>query len=110
MELAKAGDIGFYSHELDVMMSEELEFEEPKGLVEQFLTDGVLDWQGLKKAWKESSQVLEVAVIANKFFNVENMDEHPKLAAALMEAYQQGKLNGSKKIISNQRLNEGFYG
>lgn len=85
--LAKAEGIGLYFHELDVMMCEIVHFSQAIGLTAHFLAEGVLDWVGLESAWFNQTGFREVESIANKFFNVENLDEHPKLAAALMAAY-----------------------
>ena len=110
LALAKAGDIGLHSYELDVMVMEPIVYSEPTGLVADFLSDGVLDWDKLEEAWKSGSSYRAVKSIANKIFNVENIDDHTKLAIALMDAYQKGYEAGMRESSVNKGLSEGFYG
>ncbi|MDX8387705.1 MAG: hypothetical protein R8M46_04110 [Ghiorsea sp.] len=108
--LAKAGNIGLHSHELDIMTMEPLTFVKATGLAEQFLVDGEFDWAGAEKAWLASKEMEHIISIANKFFSVEYIEEHPKLAAALQEAYSLGRTHESKESKQNKGLSEGFYG
>ena len=108
--LAQANGIGLYSYELEVMEIEPIQFSEPQGVAESYVQDGRVDWDELKKAWREQFSFDRVATIATKYFNVENMNEHPKLAAALLEAYAFGKDDGRHEMRMESVLNEGFYG
>jgi len=110
LELAKAGNIGLYSYELEVMLMEPIVFSEPTGIAQECVVDGEMAWKKLEEAWGILSGLRDVAPIANKIFNVENIDVHPKLAAALMEAYQKGYEVASKEGQMNTGMNEGFYG
>ncbi len=108
--LAQANDIGLYSYELEVMMCNELVFSEPTGWAVGHVENGRADWEALEHAWRNQACLLEAAEIASKHFNIENLDEHPRLAAALMDAYRLGSDTVAKKNIANNGLNEGFYG
>jgi len=110
MALAKAGNIGLHSYELEVMVMEPIVYSEPTGMVADYMSDGVLDWDELEYAWKSTSGFRAVKAIANKIFNVENIDDHTKLATALMDAYQKGYEAGMRESSANKGLSEGFYG
>ena len=89
--LAEKLGIDEHRHEYDVMAMEAIEYTEPHGLAARFVQNGVMDWQGLEKAWKEQRDLQKLTPIANKFFHVENLKDDPKLAAALLEAYRLGQ-------------------
>ena len=108
--LAKAGDIGLHSHEIDLMVMEPLTYVKATGLAKQFLVDGEFDWEGMEQAWRASRQKNHITGIANKFFSVEYLEEHPKLATALEEAYNLGRSHESLESKQNKGLSEGFYG
>ncbi len=110
VDLAHDAGIGLYSYELEVMMCDEILFKEPIGFAEGMVADDRMDWVRLEKAWREDAGLQQMANIANKHFNVENIDDHPRLVAALVEAYQLGMAQAPKKVPLNPGLNEGFYG
>ncbi|OIO67933.1 MAG: hypothetical protein COW19_02405 [Zetaproteobacteria bacterium CG12_big_fil_rev_8_21_14_0_65_55_1124] len=86
--LASENGIGLYSYELDVMIMEPIIFSEPRGLAAGFLEDGALDIDGLQKAWQEEAIHRILQPIAHRHLGIENLDEHPALKAALIEAFQ----------------------
>lgn len=100
--LADANGIGRYSYELDVMMSEQLLFSEPVGVVKHFFHQGQIDWQGFQQAWLQDFEFQKLEAIANNIFNVENLSEHPKLAIALQMAYEAGSAQGTLYTENNQ--------
>ncbi len=110
VDLAHEAGIGLYSYELEVMMCDEIEFRDPTGIAEGLVENGRIDWDRLEKAWQENTGLKEMAGIANKYFNVENIDDHPRLVAALAEAYQLGIARAPKTVPLSSGLSEGFYG
>ncbi len=86
--LAAENGIGHYSHEFDVMIMEEISFSEPSGLAVDFFAEGTLDTGGLREAWQQEKTNSTLQSIALKHLGIENLDEHPTLKAALIEAFQ----------------------
>jgi len=86
--LASENGIGLYSHELDVMIMEDIEFSNPTGLVASFFNEGELDINGFCAAWQQQKVVNTLQPIAKKHLKIDNLDEHPDVKAALIEAFQ----------------------
>ncbi|TLS67813.1 hypothetical protein FE236_08075 [Mariprofundus erugo] len=86
--LAAENGIGSYSHEFDVMVMEALSFHHASGLASRYLHDGHFDFDGFREAWLEESVVRVLQPIAEKYLGVSNLEEHPSLKRALIEAYQ----------------------
>ncbi|MDQ7005088.1 MAG: hypothetical protein Q9N67_09320 [Ghiorsea sp.] len=108
--LAKCVNIDEYRHEYDVMMLEEIYYSEPQGIAIDYVIDGQLDWQGLQQAWQNHQAIVLLTPIANKFFNVENLADSPKLTAALLEVYRLGQDKAEVEAKLNTGLSEVFYG
>jgi hypothetical protein len=86
--LATENGISQHSYEFDVMVMEPITFSDPRGLAARFLEDGALDIDGLQNAWQEEATHRILQPIAHKHLGIENLDEHPALKAALIEAFQ----------------------
>lgn len=86
--LAAENGIGLYTYELEVMAMEKIEFSEPSSLVSKFLNDGLLDLEGLHKAWQIEKTHSILQPIAQKHLGIETLNDHPELKAALIEAYE----------------------
>jgi len=86
--LASENGIGLYSHELDVMILEDIEFSNPTGLVTDFFNEGELDIDGFGAAWKEQKVVNTLQPIAKKHLGIDKLDEHPDVKAALIAAFR----------------------
>jgi len=86
--LAAENGIGQHTYELDVMIMEPITFSEPRGLAGGFLHDGVLDIEGLQDAWQQEAIHKILQPIAHRHLGIKNLDEHPALKAALIEAFQ----------------------
>ncbi len=108
--LAKSINIDEYRHEYDVMVMQDIIFSEPQGIAVDYVQDGQVDWFGLTQAWHDAVDLDILKPIANKFFNVENLQDDPKLAAALLAAYRLGQQTPAADAAVNTSLNEGFYG
>lgn len=99
-----------YDHAYDVMVMEDIYFSEPQGIAVGYVVDGQMDWKGLQQAWQYHQALILLKPIANKFFNVESLQDDPKLAAALFEAYCVGKDKAKTEAKIHTGLDEGFYG
>lgn len=100
--LAEANGIGRYSYELEVMMSQTLDFSEPKGIAVQHFHDGQVNWQTMYGDWLRDLEMRKLETIAYQFFSVENLNEHPKLIQALEQAYAAGLAQGIKQTINER--------
>lgn len=90
-ELAANNGIGTYSYEYEMMLGEEIQFGDAKGLAEDFLRDGVFDAEGFKKAWQESKVVDVLAGIAREEMGATDLQQQPQLKNALLKAFYTGK-------------------
>ncbi|EAU53579.1 hypothetical protein [Mariprofundus ferrooxydans] len=86
--LAADCGIGTYSHEFDIMIEGELSFDHPTGLATDCVTDNKLDFERFRKAWLEECTMRILQPIAATYLSITNLDEHPKLKAALIAAYE----------------------
>ncbi|MDQ6971061.1 MAG: hypothetical protein Q9M30_00280 [Mariprofundaceae bacterium] len=86
--LASENRIGIHSHEFDVMILEDIVFSCPAGLACGFVHDGALDLTGLRCLWQQEKIISRLQPIARKHLGIENLDEHPAVKAALIEAFE----------------------
>ena len=89
--LAKMNGIDVYSYLFEVMQSEDLQFSNATGLAKNFLHDGVFDIKAFKLAFTAKQEHDIVQTIAKQFLQIEDIDQHSELKAALLEAYHQGQ-------------------
>ncbi len=106
--LAKEIGLDQYRHEYDVMVMQDLVCQSAEGIAAQYVENGQVDWQGLKEAWQKEADMMVLQPIANKFFNVESLEDEPKLAAALLEAYRAGQDKPKPLARTNMDWNEVF--
>ena len=90
--LAAANGIDPYTYEYEALEVTPLEFDQPEGLVGDFLENGRLDLEGLREAL--ANEALETALreIAKSHMDIADLDEMPGLKNALMAAWQAGRL------------------
>lgn len=86
-ELAAQNGIGTHTYEFDVMVMEPVEFSQPTGLAGHYLADGKLDFEALHKAWQEEKINDILQPIALKHLGIAELEAHPDIRAALVEAY-----------------------
>lgn len=89
--IAVANGIDAYSYEYEMMMADEIHFEQPEGMAVEFLNEGQFDIEGFKTKWREQQAIEVVRSIAERCVGVTDLDSKPKLKAALVEAYLAGK-------------------
>jgi hypothetical protein len=89
--IAAANSIDAYSYEYEVMLSEDIHFEQPQGLAVELLHDGGFDLEGFAEKWHEQQALQKVRPIAEQCVGVTDLDAKPKLKAALIAAYLAGK-------------------
>ena len=89
--LAQAINLDFYSYEYEMMQAETIFFSNAKGLVAEHVNDGLLNLETLELAWSENSVIEKLQTIARQKFSIDDLQQHPELENALLEAYQLGK-------------------
>jgi hypothetical protein len=88
--LAKAMSIGPYSYEYEMMLAETIVFSHAKGLIAQYVKNGILDLAAFNTAWSETIIIEKFQDIAKQHLSIDDIDQYPELKNALLEAYQLG--------------------
>jgi len=89
--LARLNNIDTYSYLYEVMESHEIGFSNATGLAAEYLRDGVFDGDTFVRRWQEERQLAQLRPIARQHLNIDNLDHHPALQQALLEAYAAGR-------------------
>lgn len=88
--LAVEHGIDTYSYLYEVMQEEEILFDNAQGRAAEFLHDGIFDLEGYAANRGESELLDSLQAIALREMGIENLDGHPQLKSALIQAYQLG--------------------
>ncbi|MCW8917309.1 MAG: hypothetical protein OQL08_00620 [Gammaproteobacteria bacterium] len=89
--IAVANGIDPYSYEYEMLLGEEISFDQPTGVASEFVQDGRFDLDGFTVQWQEQRVLAAVRPIAERCIGVTDLDAKPKLKAALVAAYLAGK-------------------
>ena len=89
--IAAANSIDLYSYEYEMMQAEMLIYSEAKGLVVDFIVEGSLDIPAFTAAWRDQQLLIHLQAIAQHHLGIEDLQQQPKLVAALKEAYHHGQ-------------------
>jgi hypothetical protein len=92
--LARHNAIDTYSYLYEVMQSTAIEFSNPQGMARHYFDNGRLDIEALQQGWRQHRQQQLLADIAQRHLGIDDLAQHPQLADALLDAYQQGKNAG----------------
>jgi len=85
-----------YSYEYDVILSEEVIFEDAIGSIVDFIKDGVLDVHAFNEHWDRTHVDDKLQEIAMRHLGCTSLDSNPALKAALREAWDHGMANAPK--------------
>jgi len=88
--LASSINLDLYSYEYEMMQAENIIYSNAKGLATEHIIEGVLDAAAFENSWHESKQLEICQKIANKYLSINELQQHPELKNALLEAYRQG--------------------
>jgi len=80
-----------YRHEYDVMVLEPLQFSHATGLAAHYLHGDKFDVESFLVARKQKMTTLLLQSIAKKHLDIDILEDHPKLQAALLAAYDAHK-------------------
>jgi len=89
--LATENSIDSYSYHYEVMLQENIQFNNAKGFAAQFCQDGQFDTEAFQKAWIKEREFDLIQSIALDVLKIEDINQQPELKAALFLAYQEGK-------------------
>ncbi|MCK5395966.1 MAG: hypothetical protein KAJ32_08235 [Gammaproteobacteria bacterium] len=89
--LAKAMDLGAYSYEYEMMLAETIMFSDAKGLIADFVSEGILDLAAFNDAWSESIVIEKLQGIAKQHLSIDNINQETDLKNALIAAYRLGE-------------------
>lgn len=89
--LAGKNGIDTYSYLYEVMLEEEIRFDNAQGLAAEFLTDGEFDLDAYFIGLQEQKTLSLLQAIATRELDVADFDQQPALKNALLQAYNLGK-------------------
>jgi hypothetical protein len=89
--IARQNGIDTYSYLYEVMESEEIHYDHAEGMAAEFITEGVLDVEGLARQWRFNQVVQVIEPIARRCMGIDDLEQQPELKQALVEAYEAGK-------------------
>lgn len=89
--LAQDNQIDTYSYLYEVMQSEELEFKNAQGSAADFLRDGHFDQTAFTDNWRGRKTLTLLQPIASSTMAINDLEQHPDLKNALIQAYNLGK-------------------
>ena len=94
--LAKALNLDPYSYEYEMMQSEDIVFNNAKGLAVEHLSEGLFDFESFGAAWTENTLLEKLQEIAQRHLSIDDLQQQPDLKNALLEACQLGKDTASQ--------------
>ena len=89
--IAKENNFDMYSYEYEMMQAEPIMYSDAQGLIENYITDGLLDLNAFEAAWHEHHALEKLLKIAKQHMDINDLSQHPELKAALLEAYNTGR-------------------
>ena len=92
--LARLNGIDSYSYLYEVLEVHEVEFDQPTGLAVDSFHDGVFDIHDFERRWRDAQRLERLAPVARRHLGIDDLDAHPALLEALLEAYRLGEGSG----------------
>ncbi len=89
--LAKAMDLGAYSYEYEMMLAETIMFSDAKGIIANYVNEGILDLAAFNDAWSESIVIEKLQDIAKQHLSIDDINQETDLKNALIAAYRLGE-------------------
>ncbi len=94
--IARANNFDLYSYEYEIMQAEPIKFSNPQGMVAEHVEENNLDIQAFESAWHEQQILRQLQEITANSMAVNNLEQHPELMEALLQAYRLGKNSPTK--------------
>jgi len=89
--IARENGIDTYSYLYEIMESHEIIFDNATGIAAECLVDGVFDVRAFEQRWQEQHRLDVLTPIARRHLNIDRLEQHPDLKAALLDAYLAGR-------------------
>jgi len=89
--LARAANLDPYSYEYEMMQTEAILYNNAKGLIAEHVEDGLFDFNSFEAAWVEIQTLDKLQKIAQDVLSIDDLQQHPKIKNALLNAYRLGK-------------------
>ncbi len=94
--LARAINLDLYSYEYEMMQAETVVFKQAKGLIANYVDEGILDIPAFESAWSENTVIEKLQAIAQQKLSIDALEQHPELKSALLEAFRLGDTSARK--------------
>jgi uncharacterized membrane protein len=89
--LAQSMNVGAYSYEYEMMLAETIIFSNAKGLIADFVNEGILDLAAFNDAWSESVIIEKLQKVAKQHLAIDDINQQVDLKNALIAAYRLGE-------------------
>ncbi|VAX12670.1 hypothetical protein MNBD_GAMMA24-208 [hydrothermal vent metagenome] len=89
--IARASNVDLYSYEYEIMQAEPIKFSKPQGMVAEHVIGNTLDIKAFESAWLEHKILQQLQEITANSMAINNLQQHPELMEALLQAYHLGK-------------------
>ena len=106
--IAKFNNHDLYSYEYEMMQAAEIVYSDAKGLVAEFIDNGILNSEAFELAWHENNALNKLLTIAETHMNIADFTQHVELKKALFEAYILGKKDEASHSLAAQPVTESF--
>ncbi len=94
--IARANNLDLYSYEYEMMQAEPIKFSDPEGMVAEHVCESELDFEAFEAAWQEHKTLEQLQEISAASMSINDLEQHPELIRALLQAYQLGKNSPAK--------------
>jgi hypothetical protein len=92
--LAEANGIDTYSYLYEVMEQADIGFSNAQGLAADFVKEGCFDQEGFVSQWHADKVLCLLQPIAARELGIDDLERHPELKNALIQAFNLGKRSG----------------
>ncbi len=89
--IAQRNDIDSYSYEYEMLVAEEIQFSDAKGMAVDFIDDNHFDLLGFEQYWYEQNILAQLNPMIKQKLAIDDIHQHPDLKAIILAAYQLGK-------------------
>lgn len=93
--IAVDNGIDTYSYLYEVMEAQEIEYSQPTGLAAACYAAGQFDAEAFAHLWHRQQALSVLGPIAKRHLDIDDLEQHPALQAALTAAFEAGKTSSS---------------
>ncbi|HEB57556.1 MAG TPA: hypothetical protein ENI98_14880 [Gammaproteobacteria bacterium] len=94
--IARANNFDLFSYEYEMMQAEPIKFSNPQGMVAEYVNKNILDIKAFESAWHEHKILQQLQKITANNMAIDDLEQHPELMRAMLQAYQLGKNSPQK--------------